>query len=174
MVQSVELLLDAGLDTAVREQWRVLADAGMPSLVTHTAASNRPHVTLLAAAAVPDPVGALLPEAVAGLPLPIRLGGLVLFGGGPRRVLARLIVPSPGLLDLHRRVLEVAGAVPGLSATSEVGAWTPHVTIARRIDVTDLARAVAVLGGRSEFVGSATGARRWDGERRHEWPLAIP
>jgi 2'-5' RNA ligase len=172
MVQSVELLLDPGLDRAVREQWRALADAGVGSLATHTSPSNRPHITVLAASAVPDPVGALLPEAVAGLPVDLRLGGIVLFGGGTRRVLARLVVPSPRLLEMHRRVLEVAGSLPGMSATSTVGRWTPHVTLARRLPVADLPRALAVLPDRGEIDGAATGVRRWDGDRRHEWPLA--
>ena len=52
MTQSVELLLDEGLDALVRSDWDALAVAGLPSQGRHRSASNRPHVTLAAMKAV--------------------------------------------------------------------------------------------------------------------------
>mgnify|MGYP000157915916 CR=1 FL=1 len=46
MVQSAELLLDSGLDTAVRREWAALSDAGLPSQNRHRGESNRPHITV--------------------------------------------------------------------------------------------------------------------------------
>jgi hypothetical protein len=176
VVQSVELLLDDDLDAAVRAQWQALADAGLPSQARHTAASNRPHVSLaVTALSWPEPVEARLPDAAAAVPLPVRLGGLIVFGPGPRHVLARLIVPSFGLLALHATVASaLAEASVGVAHTAP-GEWTPHVTLARHLPDHLFPTALAALAGPArtrEPDGAGVAVRRWDGVAKREWLIA--
>ncbi|GMA29657.1 2'-5' RNA ligase family protein [Arenivirga flava] len=58
-------------------------------------------------------------------------------------MLARAVVPSAELLALHARLHEGLGEVDPLTAP---GAWTPHVTLARRLRLTQLPEALAALG----------------------------
>ncbi|GMA29656.1 hypothetical protein [Arenivirga flava] len=76
--QSIELLLDADAEAGVREDWRRLQAAGLSSLGAHTAPSNAPHVTLAAGPRLEPPPT----ELWSPLPLPVRFGGLLLFGEG--------------------------------------------------------------------------------------------
>jgi len=172
MVQSVELLLDDALQAAVRAQWRSLAEAGLPSLGRRTDATNRPHVTLAVSTQPwPDPVERALATAVAGgVPVPIRLGGVLLFPHGRRCVLARAVVPSAALLGLHARLAGTLHDVPGAVPHLAPGAWTPHVTLARAIEVTQLPTALARLGPGDQS-GAGVSVRRWDGDGRREWPI---
>ena len=170
MVQTVELVVDEATDAAVRRSWDVLAAAGLPSQARHPGATNRPHVTLAVASAIPGPVESGLAGAVAELPIPVRLGGLVCFAGR-RWVLARLVVPSADLLRLHAAVADVVSGCPGLRPQLLPGRWTPHVTLARGLTIDQVGTALAALGDRSELVGEAVAARRYDGEGRTEWPV---
>lgn len=153
---SIELLLDPATEAAVRAEWDALAAEGMSSLARHTSESNRPHVTLL----VRTDLGTFDARAVLERSsFPVTLGALLLFGVGERRVLARSIVPTVELLDLHADVHAAAG--PGDDAPHTTpGDWTPHVSLARRIRVSDLERALGHVGG--EIHGRAVGLRLWD------------
>lgn len=177
MVQSVELVLDDATDAAVRSQWQQLSDAGLPSQGRHTGASNRPHVTLAARSDVPGGLDGPLAGAVGPLPMPLVLGGLVCFGGR-RAVLARLVVPTDGLLRAHRlvaAVLDSAGAAPSPGSHLDEGRWTPHVTLARGLAGEQLAAAVLLLAATSsDLVGAAASVRRWDGDARRTWDLPPP
>lgn len=186
---SIELLLDAAAEAQVRAEWDLLAAGGMSSMAGHEAASNRPHVTLLARSA---PVRHPL-RVASGLPLPLTLGAPLLFGDGDRRVLARSIVPSAGLLALQRAVLDAVGGLVDAGIDDRLerhderdphghderdphphphphderadrsfapGRWTPHVTLARRIRLVDLPDALRLLGMPIEAHGVAL--RRWD------------
>src|SRR3954469_22494976 len=97
-IVSIELLLDADTEGRVRLEWEALAAAGLPSLASHTAPSNRPHITLLVR---PELAPLELDDLVASLPMPLALGGPMLFGVGERRVLVRSVVPSEALVALH-------------------------------------------------------------------------
>lgn len=158
-ITSLELLLDDAAEAAVRRDWEALAAAGLSSLAGHTAASNRPHVTLAARSSpVPHPL-----SIDAALPIPIELGPALLLGSGERRVLARAVVPSAALLALHAAVLRAAGEgddPPHLLPDR----WLPHVTLARRLRTADLAPALALLGPAIEGMGVAV--RRWDASTR--------
>ncbi|WP_405374061.1 MULTISPECIES: 2'-5' RNA ligase family protein [unclassified Microbacterium] len=151
-VVSIELVFDADTERAVRTEWQALAGAGLSSLGSHTSPSNRPHVTLLVREAVALELDRR--EAFA-----VSLGAPLLFGAGDRRVLARSVVPSAALLALHADVHAAAGAGDDAPHTMP-GAWTPHVTLARRLKVTDLERALPLLG--EGVTGTARGLRRWD------------
>ena len=144
----------------MRAEWEALAAAGLSSLAAHTEASNRPHITLL----VRSELAAFDPAAItARPPWEVRLGAPVLFGAGDRRVLARSVVPSRELLALHEAVHGAAGAGDDAPHTAP-GAWTPHVTLARRVRTADLERALGTVGG--DLRGTARAVRRWDAAAR--------
>jgi 2'-5' RNA ligase len=173
MVQSVELLLTPDAEVAVTAQWSVLADAALPSQARHTGATNRPHVTLAVARVLDDDQESAVTAAVAGaLPFPLRVGGLLVFGPGPF-ILCRLVVPSAALVGLQQRIVAAigpAGADPfGHQAP---GAWTPHVTLARRLTADQLALAVQLLSPLPDLPAAAGQVRRWDGEEKVAWTIA--
>ena len=171
MTQSVELTLDAGADAAVRAQWTRLAEAGLPSEQRAVPSpSHRPHVTLFAADALPVEADEQLPALVAGLDLPLRLGGVLLFG--PRRgsyVLARQVVVNAPLLALQTAVAGLCAADP--EGHFGPGRWTPHVTLARGVPVDPVEDVLAALGSLPEVAAVSRGCRRWDSERRETWEL---
>lgn len=172
MTQSVELLLDAQADAVVRADWTALLDVGLPSQASNTAATNRPHVTLWAGAALSgatdDALGALVP----GVPMPLRLGAIACFGRH-RFILVRLVVASVPLLRLQASVADMCGFEAG--STLAPGHWTPHVTLARRLTATQVGAALDVLRGprERERDAYAVGWRRWDGDARREWALPV-
>ncbi|MHB1431893.1 MAG: hypothetical protein ACYCVZ_07245 [Streptosporangiaceae bacterium] len=54
MAHALEMYFDDQADAAVRELWRLLADAGLPSLATRTHRRHRPHVSLAIAESLAD------------------------------------------------------------------------------------------------------------------------
>ncbi|MBF4463117.1 MULTISPECIES: 2'-5' RNA ligase family protein [unclassified Rathayibacter] len=154
-MRSVDVLFDPEAETRIRAQWAALGAAGIPSLALHRSESNRPHLTLLAGRDLtPPPPGALGP-----LPTSVDLSSLVLFPHGGRFVLAWGVVRSPDLDALHARAIRL---VPGAVFTSLPEAWTPHVTIARRLRAEHLGEAAALLG--EPFRAGLAGALFWDGD----------
>ena len=118
----------------------------------------------------PDEAAALESEvrlALAGAPaFEVRVAGVGSFvepPAGPAPVVY-LAVESPGLSDLHRRLVEAFGAVEGLEGDD----YVPHVTLARGGDV-DLEAALAALEvAASPVTWTATSLDLWDarhGER---------
>lgn len=170
MVQSVELLLDARLEAMVRHEWESLVEAGVSRRLRRGGAPAVPHVTVGVAASIPAQVEDALHAIDHGFGLDLRLGGLLLLGGRSS-VLVRLVVPSAALLELQATVWEALRTCPGVPDTMAPGRWTPHVTLARRVDSSDLATAVDVLGGRTSAAGFVAGMRRWDGDARRAWAL---
>lgn len=175
MTQSVELLLDPAGDTLVRGQWSALADAGLPTeqrAPAKASPSHRPHVTLYAGDAIPPSAEGELPGLLAGLPLPVLLGALTLFG--PHRegyVLVHPVVATSALLDLQAEVAQRCGA--DRDGHFGPGRWTPHVTVARRLAASQVGAALDVLAGvpaAGRPVRLAVG-RRWDSVARQDWLL---
>ncbi len=173
-MHSVEGVLDDEADRWVRREWAALAHAGVPSQARHTSASNRPHVTLALTAVINAEVESRLRAAVGVLPLPITIGGLLVFGS-TRFVLARPVVPSVPLLALQAAVMAALedGADPDVDRhrTFARGRWTPHVTLGRRLSAADLSTAVQVLAGvpaGQAAAGVLTRARRWDMAAKQE------
>jgi hypothetical protein len=170
MAHSIEMLLDDSGDAAIRSAWQALADAGLPSQARVGAATNRPHITLLAAAGIGAGADDPLRGLAARLPFAGVLGAPLVFGG-PRHTLARLVVPSAQLLELHAEVYRLAlGQVTGeVFAHCRPGCWTPHATLGRRLAGTDVGAALACLGEAvADLQIQITGLRRWDGDRRVE------
>lgn len=167
MVHSVELVFDPATETAIRRLWDELRDAGIPS----QAPASRPHTTVTVAERIDTQVDVLLAPLVQRFPMPCLVGAPLLFGRS-KVVLARLVVPTPELLDLHEAVdglcrphlhpVPVQNAMPGR--------WTPHVTLARRVTGAQIGRALRIVGG-SEFEGELVGLRRWDGKAKQEYPI---
>jgi 2'-5' RNA ligase len=166
MVQSVELLLDDEAEQAVLAEWELLREAGLASQAQHRSPSNRPHLTLAAVPALDDAaeerIAALLRES---LPLQAYVGPLGVFGSGPV-VLVRLVVVGSALRGLQAAVAETAG-VPGDSLGAP-DRWVPHVTLAHRMPLEQLNRAVGLLPRENGPV-RLPAARRWDGEARRTW-----
>lgn len=157
-LHSLELLPDGAGHAAVRRDWQALRDAGLPSQLDHQGDTNAPHVTLLEATAIDVGVEALAQELVAPLlPFTVRAAGLVLLGGR-RLTVARLAeVPEP----VVRAALELRAAV----ADRRHDGWLPHVTLARRIDRSQVQAAVDAVGN-GELSLTITELRRWDPESR--------
>ncbi|MFH9984128.1 2'-5' RNA ligase family protein [Streptomyces luteogriseus] len=132
-MRTVELLLDEAAEQAVREAWRRLADAGLPSQARHRSPTNSPHLTLAACPELTAPIRWELAEVAAALPLPVRCTGVVRFER-PTSVLAWALDLDPALAGLHRRVWEaVASDSPPetLNPFHKPGRWTPHITLGR-------------------------------------------
>ncbi|MGN6744332.1 MAG: 2'-5' RNA ligase family protein, partial [Amnibacterium sp.] len=142
MVQSVELLLDPDAERRIRAEWAALADAGLPSLASHRGESNRPHCTVAVAQDGLEPAADGLRAVFRGWHLaerglPVVVGPPVLFGGSRGSwVLARLVVPARPLITLHsavHRPIEAAAPDAEVVDLTRPAAWTPHVTLARRM-----------------------------------------
>ncbi len=157
-MRTVELLPDAGLDAAVRDAWARLVAAGLPSLGRHPHPTNRPHLTLASAPALP-PLGAVL----GALPVPVRLAGVLAFGG-ERGALVWAVVPGRALLDLHAAV--TAGLDLDPESHHAPGRWTPHLSLALRTTPDERAAAVALLSDLPEVAGAFVAARTYDGATR--------
>ncbi|MGV0742727.1 2'-5' RNA ligase family protein [Mycolicibacterium sp. XJ870] len=168
MVHSVELVFDADTEAAVRHIWDGLREAGIPS----QAPAGRPHATLTVAQYIDPQVETLLLPTLDRLPLPCRLGATLIFGRSAG-VLARLLVPSPELLEVQAEVYRscLPYTEPAPMPHAETGQWTPHVTLARRLPPTKLALALRIAGRPAEIAGRVVGLRRWDGDKRVEHPI---
>lgn len=165
-VVSIELLLDPRTEERVREDWSRLSDAGLSSLGAHTAPSNRPHITMLVRPSLPSlsfaSVAALLPVA-------IDLAEPLTFVHGDRAVLAWRVSRCAELNAVHAAVHAVAP--PGDDAPHTVpGAWTPHITLARRLRVESLPEALALIG--PPLAGTGISLRRWDSATATVTPLS--
>ncbi|WP_258804506.1 2'-5' RNA ligase family protein [Pseudarthrobacter sp. NS4] len=164
-MRSIELTFEDATDARIRSDWAALADAGVPSLAGHTGPSNRPHVTLAAGPGLQ--LSGEVQDILRMLPVRIGFSGALVFPGGPGKyVLARSIMLTQQLLELHRLVhKEAAGALP----LTLPDAWTPHVTLARRVPHHLLGKAVDLLDLRLE--GMCAHARLWDSGTRTVTPL---
>jgi 2'-5' RNA ligase len=132
-VRTVELLLDEAADSTVREAWRRLADAGLPSQARHPSPTNSPHLTLAACPELTAPIRWELAEVAARLPLPVRFDGVTRFER-PTSVLAWSLELDAALAGLHRRVWEaVVSDSPSeaLNPFHRPGRWSPHITLGR-------------------------------------------
>jgi 2'-5' RNA ligase len=174
VVQSVELLLDADGDAAVRQDWERLRAAGLPSQGRITASSNRPHITVAVAARLAtdaeDAIMATATRLAAQLPIGLVMGGLLLFPGR-RTVLARSVVPAAELLVVHEAFAAALAPFAEVPDTMAPGRWSPHVTLARGVPEEWLPTAVDVVR-HDPFDTSAMAIRRWDGSARREWIIA--
>ena len=169
MVHSVELVFDPDTEATVRRIWDELREAGIPS----QAPASRPHATLTVAERIDAEVDELLRPLASRLPIPCRIGAPLFFGRS-KAVLARLLVPTAALLDLHADVHRVclSHLHPGPMANALPGQWTGHLTMARRVVPRQMGPAVRIAGKPAEIVGDVVGLRRWDGNAKREYPIS--
>lgn len=177
MAHSIELLLDEESEGVVRRQWRMLADAGLPS--EHRSgrtgtSSHRPHITLLACAEIPVYTATgLTPVLDQALPMPLVLGAPMLFGsakvGRAGLILVRQVLASVELLQLQQQVQHACPEPLGDNFSA--GRWAPHVTLARRLRPDQLPAAVQVLarsgasnGSPRELSARAVSCRLWQSD----------
>ena len=165
MVHSVELLFDLDTEAVIRRAWDDLRDAGIAAQPP----AARPHATLCVAQQIDEAVLAALAGVVDRLAFPVRLGATLVFGRSAG-ILARLVVPSRDLIDLHAEVCRLSAPHPrpGPMPHTEPGDWTPHVTLARRVPPDRLARALGIAGRPAEISATAIGLRLWNGNARTE------
>ncbi|PZT95277.1 MAG: hypothetical protein DI630_24800 [Gordonia sp. (in: high G+C Gram-positive bacteria)] len=173
MAHSIELIFDENTDTAIGEQWAALTEAGLPSQGNIRSTSNRPHVTLVAAESIDPAIDSTLVAMTDVVGMSVDIGALLIFRGR-RATAARLVVPSLPLLHLHAAVYRAAA----LHMTGEPlqhvtpGSWTPHVTLARRLEHGHIAEvAVALNNSPDTFTATVAGLRRWNGDSREEFHL---
>lgn len=168
MVHSVEMVFDPETETTIRDIWDRLREAGIPS----QAPASRPHATLTVAERIDPEVDELLAPLTARLPMPVRIGAPLFFGRS-KAVLARLVVPTAALLELHADVhrLALPHLHPGPMANALPDGWTGHVTMARRVVPAQMGRAVRIAGKPGEIPGTVVGLRRWVGESKREYPI---
>lgn len=170
MAHSIELLLDRHSEATIRNLWQALDDAGLPSQARVKSPTNRPHVTLLAAARISPDVDDVLRGLTEVFPIPCTVGAPVVFGARPAtHTLARLIVPSAPLLALHEQVYRLA--LPYVLgeplAHCSPGRWTAHATLGRRFTAEQIGPAMAVVDrGGGDITGEVAGLRRWDSDQR--------
>ncbi len=122
--------------------------------------------------AIPDHLDSAL-GAAARVPIDLVLGGLLVFARR-RCVLARVVVPSSALLDLHARLHAALDDDPATGPSARYlspGTWTPHVTLARALSPDQVGAAVAALGTVADLPGDGAAVRRWDARTRRTWVL---
>jgi hypothetical protein len=169
MVASVELVFDPDTEATIRGIWDGLREAGIPS----QAPASRPHVTLTVAERIDPAVDEQLAMLIDRFPLACRIGAPVLFGRA-KLVLARLVVPTVELLDVHAAVHRACLPYlqPAPMPNALPGQWTAHVRMARRVAPVQLARALRIAGKPSEIAGRFGGLRRWDGGAKREYLIS--
>lgn len=158
-MRTVELLGDDGLNRAVREAWRRLDQAGLASLARHQHPTNRPHLTLASADELPPGASAVIADALRALPVPVRLDGLHFFRGRAG-VLAWAVDGGEALRRLQAQIWSALGGADR-NPQHEPGAWTPHISLARRLR-PDQELLAAALIGETAAVGELSRARSYD------------
>jgi hypothetical protein len=166
MVHSVELLFDPYTESSIRSVWQRLSDFGLRS----PPQASRPHATMVVAEQIAPDVDAPLSELTDRFPFRAVIGAPLVFGRSPL-ILVRLLVPSAELLSVHAEALRISQpfATPAPAPNSEAGHWTPHVTLARRVDPSQLAGVMTMRSVSRDIEANVVGIRRWDGNKRVEY-----
>jgi hypothetical protein len=163
-LHALELLPDQGGQQVIRRDWRVLSEAGLRSQLEHRGATNAPHLTLVAAAAIGPQVEALAVELISPLlPIRVRCSGLLILGA--RRVTVARVVDVED--QVMATVLRLRAAVDG----PQHPGWLPHLTLARGLPRSDVQNAIDILG-HDDVELSITELRRWDPGSRSVTSLA--
>jgi len=146
-----------------------LDDLGLPSAAAIRAATNRPHITLLAAGRIDPAVDDDLAGFATRFPLSCVIGAPLVFGAG-RFTLTRMVVTSAELLALHADVYRRAlpHVVDAPFAHSSPDQWVPHITVGRRFTAAQVGEALSLSDLTSEITARVVGLRRWDGDQRLE------
>ena len=138
MSLSVCLLLDDASARVVRQLWQRLEKHGVPTLLTHTHGHHVPHLTFASLQTFElDAVREVLTAMPARPPATVHLDGLGMF----RR--SRCWLAPAASADLVARQHDVITALATTGADLHrnyvPGSWMPHVTLAPRLHIDDLA-----------------------------------
>ncbi|MGO3328446.1 MAG: 2'-5' RNA ligase family protein [Gordonia sp. (in: high G+C Gram-positive bacteria)] len=171
VAHSIELLLDEEAESRIRDLWCALDALGHRPPGSVRAHAPRPHCTLLAGSSI---VGADTGSPAPGmaavaqrLPVPVTLGAPIVFASRSTYTIAASVVPSAELLSVHATAYRLCGsAVSGLDAHCVPGAWSPHVTLARRVPADSITGAVALVA--EPITAQAAAVRRWNGDSKTE------
>jgi 2'-5' RNA ligase len=167
MSLAVCLLIDDPAGAAIRELWRRLEEAGIPSLASHTHGRHVPHLTLAALRTyhVPD-----VQQALAALPTAapdvLHLDAL----GAFRRSRCWLAPAASADLVVRQEAVAVAALATGaeLHRHYRPGVWVPHLTLAPRLHTADLPALARIVYDvlplsapvtRAALIETSTGAR---------------
>lgn len=138
MSLAVCLLLDDAADRAVRQLWQRLERAGVPTLQTHTHGQHVPHLTLASLRDYDlDAVREVLVDLPEQPPTDVHLDALGMF----RR--SRCWLAPAASAELSGRQQAVVGTLASTGAdlhrNYRPGSWVPHLTLAPRLQLDDLA-----------------------------------
>ncbi|WP_150116498.1 2'-5' RNA ligase family protein [Williamsia herbipolensis] len=158
MAHSIELLLDPDSDAAVRRMWAALLSDDLPSQGAHRSNSNRPHITLIAAARIDAGVDAVVGELADRFPLTVDVGATVVFRGR-RATVARLVVANRELLALHRDLHHLAAPFVDGDVVDHCTRITGH-----RISRWHGGFPTTSSADASRSPTTRVRARRWDGD----------
>jgi 2'-5' RNA ligase len=146
VAQALEFFFDDEADAAVRELWRRLDAAGVPSLASRSHKRHRPHVTFAIASSIPVKARRNLAESLRLLSLPALW--LYTLGTFPTKENALFLgaVTDAEVLAVHSAVHDVlAGKVRDPWAYYLPGAWVPHCALAQDLDVAQLVKGFAAV-----------------------------
>jgi 2'-5' RNA ligase len=146
MAQALEFRFDDAADAAVRELWRRLERADVPSLATRTHGRHRPHVTFAQAGAIPPRTREALREDLRLLSIPnLWLATLAAFSAHETVLMLAAVVDTE-LLAVHSAVHDVlAKKVKQPNAYYLPGSWVPHCTLAEGIEPARVSAGFAAL-----------------------------
>jgi 2'-5' RNA ligase len=144
MALSVCLLPDARADRALRHLWQRLEADGIRTLLTHTHGRHVPHLTLATLRGYDED---RVRTALGGLP--DRAVATVTFDGlGMFRRSRCWLLPAVTADLLERQQAAVAAVVAAgadLHRNYRPGSWMPHLTLAPRLHLEDLATVARVV-----------------------------
>lgn len=167
MTLAVCLLLDSRAEAALRRLWRRLEDAGVQTLLTHTHRRHVPHLTW---AALRDYDLDAVRDALEALPQPSPVSLHLDAFGTFRRTRCWLAPAVTGALVERQAAVVSAVAATGAELHRHYlpGSWIPHVTLAPRLRLGDLATVAAqvydvlpveAVGETTVLIDTSTGAR---------------
>jgi 2'-5' RNA ligase len=164
---AVCLLLDDRADRAVRGLWQRLEEAGVATLLTHTHGLHVPHVTWAALRSYDlEAVRVALTALPEQPPLPLHLDAFGTFRRS--RCWLAPAVTAPLVARQAAVVAAVAETGADLHRHYQPGSWVPHLTLAPRVHLRDLATVAALVyevlpiaatGEASALIDTSTGAR---------------
>ena len=138
MSLAVCLLLDDAADRTVRQLWQRLEEHGVPTLLTHTHGRHVPHLSLASLQNFDvEHVRAALAALPVQAPAAAHLDALGMF----RRSRCWLAPAASADLVVRQRAVVTAIEPTGadLHRNYRPGSWMPHVTLAPRLHIADLA-----------------------------------
>jgi hypothetical protein len=164
---AVCLLLDDRSDDVVRRLWRRLEDAGVPTLLSHTHGHHVPHLTWAALRSYDlDDVRASLEALPEGPPVALHLDAFGTFRRS--RCWLAPAVTAPLVERQEAIVRALAETTADLHRHYRPGSWVPHLTLAPRLHLNDLATVAALVydvlpieavGESTVLIDTSTGAR---------------